>query len=598
MSRLHTLFLSLLVCAMISFSPAGLAKVDYQLTVDRAEHHTATVTARFEQVSGEYFDVSLPAWRTGKYQILNFANTVRNFEASSKKSPLRWEKIEKSTWRIHTEGRELASLTVKYQLYANQLGTRSRHIDSSHAYINASAYFMYNEGKRAEPVSVRLKVPKGWKSYSGMDSGRYRHSFTAPNYDILADSPIETGISQHFEFEEGGRDYELVIWGKGNYDAEKMRDDLKKLVATWPAIWDSVPYERYVFMVHATNNARGATEHKNSTVIQRKRWTFAERDDYIEFLGTASHEFIHTWNVKLYRPDNIAYYDYINPNYTRLLWLAEGSTSYFDDQLLLRAGLITPAEYFKILAKIIERNESTPGRDMQSVAASSFDNWIHKRGDFAVNNSVSIYSEGLIASWVLDHELLQRSQLQVSYRDVHRQLARDYALPKAFTEADVKNILATLSGSDFSNWWQQHIDRPFRADFDTLLNSAGLRRDYGNTAKQGFTGITVDRHKGLARVTQVERSTPGWDSGLTSDDLIVAIDGVRTDGGDFAKRTQAIAPGQKILVAFFRNDELQETTLQVGEKPKTKLKVVPVDNPSDAQKAFFKAWLGVELPSS
>ncbi len=100
---------------------------------------------------------------------------------------------------------------------------------------------------------------------------------------MLVDSPIETGINEHHQFSVEGRDYELVIWGKGNYDSAKMVADLKVLVQQSKHIWHDYPFKRYVFMVHATSGARGATEHLNSTIIQTSRFKFSQRKDTYVF---------------------------------------------------------------------------------------------------------------------------------------------------------------------------------------------------------------------------------------------------------------------------------------------------------------------------
>jgi predicted metalloprotease with PDZ domain len=174
-------------------------------------------------------------------------------------------------------------------------------------------------------------------------------SFTAPNWDVLTDSPIEAGPHQLRSFEADGRRYELVFWGRGNYDADKVAADLKKLVPQSQTIWRGYPFERYLFIIHATDGVGGATEHMNSTVIQLPRYRFKPDSGYLGFLATASHEFIHTWNVKAYRNAAMVPYDHQRENYTDLLWVEEGSTEYFTDHLLLRAGLMKPQQYSIIL---------------------------------------------------------------------------------------------------------------------------------------------------------------------------------------------------------------------------------------------------------
>lgn len=572
------------------------ADVQYKLDVIEPNHHLAQVNVALPRATGKFIDVKLPAWRTGRYEILDLANGIRFFNPTDKTgNALKWEKTEKSTWRVYLD--RATNVQLDYQVYANQLGTRSRHIDDTHAYIDASGYFMYAEQFRDEAVSVELTVPKGWASHSGMNSGEKPHSYIADDFDVLIDSPIETGVNSHHEFKFEGKEYEVVFWGKGNYDEKKTVDDIKKLVAQYGAIWPSVPFERYVFMVHATTNARGATEHLNSTIIQRKRFSFAPRDNYLAFLSTASHEFVHTWNVKAYRPAGLVPYDYVTPNYSELLWISEGSTSYFQDQLLLRAGIMKPKEFFKKLAKRIERHQHTPGRFSQTIAQASFDSWINMRGDHAKNFSTNIYSEGFLASWLLDLQILKDTNLKASYRDVHSELYEHYKIPHGFTKEDVLTSIENVAGKSYQSWWDKNVESTLMLDFDEMLNQVGLEATYPEKAKDiGFSGFTTKDVKGHATISSVEKGSPAWEAGLTTDDIIVALDGLRVVGGKVKTRMKDFKEGDQIRVDFFRNDALHAKVITLGKGKDKPLTVKVLDEPTDAQKANFEAWLGIALP--
>jgi len=299
---------SSLAAFLLSMAVPAEARVDYAIDLTSPEHHLGQVSIVFPATSGAYIDVKMPAWRPGRYTILDLANGVRRFAASDAQGhPLAWEKVDKSTWRIHLL--RPTPVHVGYELYANELGLRTRHIDDSHAYLDAAAVFMYADRYRADDVSVSLNVPGGWKSYSGMRSTGPQ-SFVAANWDVLIDSPIETGIEKAYQFNEGGRDYEVIFWGDGNYDTDQAVADIKKIVPQASSIWSSYPFQRYVFMIHATDGVGGATEHINSTVIQIPRWNFQPHGRYLDFLSTTAHEFIHTWNVKNYRAADMVPYKY------------------------------------------------------------------------------------------------------------------------------------------------------------------------------------------------------------------------------------------------------------------------------------------------
>lgn len=578
------------------FSASVFADVNYEIDLSQPEQHLAHVRVMFPETSGHSFTVNLPVWRTGKYQVLPLADGVHLFSAQdSKGNELPWKRTASGEWQVTLK--QPTRVTVTYQLYANELDQRVRHIDASHAFLDASGVFMYSPQFRAEPVEVQLKVPKTWQSYSGMASGHLAHSFIAPNYDVLIDSPIETGISTHRNFSADGKKYELVFWGEGNYNVDKIVKDLTALSRQTKAIWDDYPFERYVYMVHATSGASGATEHLNSTIIQLPRFSFRERRDYLRFISTASHEFIHTWNVKAYRPDGLVPYDYQHENMTELLWMAEGSTSYFQGQLLLRAGVMTPKEFLDDLAKRIEKNQLNPGRETQSVAEASAGQWASTGGDYAINHSVNIYSEGYLTSLALDFSLLEDSKLKHSYRDVHRRLYQNHRVPKGYTINDVQQILKDLSGKDYTPWWHANVNRPISLDYPDLLAQAGLVMSYGKDSKaEAFAGMTLSSKYGSLVLDQVLRNGPAWQAGIVAGDEVLAINGLKVTATGFNKRIKDFNAGDSIEVTLFSNDKIKQVTLKLGEQQSGMLMLKGNANATKQQKAFFKAWLGIEWP--
>lgn len=580
------------VLIIMSCSAYSWAQVNYQISITEPAHHLAQVRVELQVTEAKPLTLMLPAWRSGKYQILDLAKGVTGFSAvDAQGKAIRWQKTEKSSWTL--EPTTSGKVTVQYTVYANELGERTRHIDETHAYINSSAFLMFSNEQKSEAVSVQLNVPQGWRSFSGMAKGDNEHQFVAANYDVLADSPIETGINQHLTFSADGRDYDLVIWGEGNYNAAQMQKDLAKLVQQTEAIWQGYPYQRYLFIVHATDGARGATEHLNSTVIQRDRFTFGKREDYLAFLSTASHELVHTWNVKAYRPAELVPYDYLNPNYSKLLWISEGSTSYFQNQLLLRAGLMTKEEFYADLAKRLDKFVHTPGRLVQSVSESSFDSWISLGGDHGTNFGVNIYSEGYIASWLMDELILKQSGRKASYRELHNQLYQRFGKTTAFTAKDVITIASELTGEDQNPWWQQQIEKPLNFDIEKLLESFGLQWQQ-DKKREIFAGVAAENKAGFALVKKVERDSPAWKAGFTSEDLIVGVNGLQLKA-DLAERLKDFKAGDKVQISYFRQGRLQHQPLVLADQAKGAGKVVPAAKPSRQQKAMHQAWLGVDL---
>jgi predicted metalloprotease with PDZ domain len=594
---------ALLASALTLLAGAAHAGVDYQLRITNAAQHLAEVRATFPAAAGNTLDVRMPNWRTGRYQILNLANGVRQFKAVNEKGEvLPVEKTDKGTWRVHIRPND--KVTVSYELYANVLGERTRHIDDTHAYLDASGVFVYADPYRQQPVAVKLDVPAGWQSRSGMDNGSCgANCFVAPNYDVLIDSPIETGIHEFYTSQVDGKQIDVAIWGRGNYDSKKMVQDLDKIVAQTAKLYaGQYPFQhRYLFIVHATDGVGGATEHINSTVIQIPRWRFHAHKDYLGFLNTAAHEFFHTWNVKAYRPKEMVPYDYQHENYNPLLWVAEGNTSYFEELITLRAGLQKRDEFLDSFAKAIDDYRHTPGRFQQSASESSFDEWIAVGGDRARNASVNIYSKGELLGLAMDLELRRQTGGAKGLETVHRVLYEQHSVAQGGYDADsIKTALKQVSGQDWSGWWSQYVDGTAEIPFESLLKNVGLQyvvdvpKD-ADDKQEWWAGWRVREGSDPAVVTEVERDSPAWKAGVVAGDVLVAVNGLRVTAKDLSDK-MLLAQAGPMKVHLFRRDELREVELNPVRQPKGKAKIKALDKPTADEKALNAAWLGVAWP--
>lgn len=577
------------------------ADVKYQVRISNAAQHLAEVSVEFPAVNGKSLDVQMPVWRTGRYEVLNFPKNVRLFSATNGKGQkLAFRKTDKGTWRVSTNAGD--TVKVSYELYANALGERTLHIDDTHAYLDASGVLMYAAPFRQQPVSVKVDAPSTWVSRSGMDKGNCDHCFVAPNYDILIDSPIETGEHQFQSFEVEGRSIELVVWGKGNFEVPKMVADLKKIVVEARKLFGEYPFKkRYLFIVHATDGAGGATEHINSTVIQKPRWTFATRKDYQGFTGTAAHEFIHTWNVKAYRSKEMVPYQFQSENYSNLLWIAEGHTSYFEELLSLRAGLKTRDEFLDELAKSLLAYAHQPGRLQQSAAESSFESWINEGGERAKNASVNIYTKGSLLGMAMDIKIRQETKGAKGLEHVHQYLYKHHTLAQGgYSDADVRKGLFAVTGNDWSTWWANYVEGVAEVPVAELLAQVGLfytveaGKD-DDQKEEWFTGWKYKDGSDFATVSEVERDSPAWNAGVVSGDTLIAANGIRLASKNMNDRLWTLqATPIKLLV--FRRDELKELNFTPTRQTKGKAKVKALEKATDQQKDLNAKWLGVAWP--
>lgn len=572
--------------------------IKYQLNVTDAKHHLANVSITFPNVGSKTLAVKLPLWRSGRYEILNLSKNINQFSAhDASGQALTWHKTDKNSWQLFLQ--QPGDVTINYQVYANTLKYRVAHIDETHAYLDASGVFMFAPALRQQPLTVSLTVPEPWQSRSGMDQVA-AHTFQADNYDQLVDSPIESGVHEFLAFKLDGIDYEIIIWGDGNHDINDLEKQISLMHAEVKKIWQTFPYERYVFMYHAGDGLRGATEHVNSTIIQQARFNFKPRKSYLKVLATTAHELVHTWNVKAYRPAGIAPYDYSQENYSDLFWMAEGITSYYDDLLLLRAGIYQPKDYFEVLAKSIHNHLNKPGRKVESLAQTSFDTWLKDDAQQTHNASTSIYLEGQLMAWRLDQEIRHLTDSQFGMDELQLRLYQQHRnIDRGYSKSDVLKLLKDITDTDMSAFWDDYIEGTTGIDFDQLLSFYGLQRTAKNTddenpATDAWIGAAFNFDHQNVQIKTVDSDSPAWQAGLNAGDQLLAIDGIQVTADDIEKRIQQLNLDQSHTIHYFSAGRLTDTQLTAITDPNPEFKIEPVEKPSKKQKANYKAWTGLD----
>lgn len=574
-------------------------RIEYTVGLASPSTQMLEISLRVASLGQETLCVALPVWRPGKYVVLDPAGTLREATAVDEQGrPLPLRKLAKSRWQLCTLGAQ--EVTVRYRIYANSLHDRTRHVDDTHAFLSGSSVFLYVEGRRAHPLRVRFEAPASWRITSGLQSDPLDpRALLAPDYDVLVDSPIEIGEHQLWEFEACGVPHQIAIWGEVDADIPKLQTDLKAIVETQMAIFGSLPYQRYVFLIHVGEDASGGTEHLNSTIMQTSAAALEEAGRYDDFLSLASHEFFHTWNVKQLRPAGISPYDYLGENYTRLLWVSEGTTTYYQRLVLARAGLIAPSNFLSSLSGSINSYRARPGRLVQSLEESSFDAWIkfNRSTPDDVNSTVSFYRKGALVNLLLDLRLRRSSGDALNLDVVMRQLYERFPLGgSGFTSADLQQLLEELSGDSFEDFFDRYVRGVDPLDFDTELAHVGLElvfkaRDGSNQPDpplRADLGLRLDGN----RIKTVIADGPAWQAGLMVGDELVALAGRRVSDGSLSEHLEERAPGELLRVSFFRRNQLRELELRIGGVPDGKWQLRRRPDASEGQKQAYAAWIG------
>jgi predicted metalloprotease with PDZ domain len=604
--------------------PNALPATRYRIVPRDPHAHLFEVSCIVERPDAAGQRFRLPSWIPGSYLIREFARHFVAVRAECDGAPIAIAKVAKDAWQASPcDG----PLVVTADVYAYDLSVRTAYLDGTRAYFNGPSVFMCPQGRERARCVVDIAPPPAtsdWRvatTLPRVDATPWGFgTYAAADYDTLIDHPVEIANFAHVEFEAGGATHDIVVSGRHETDLERLAADLRKVCAWQIDLFGGMagsraPFERYLFLIAAVGDGYGGLEHRDSTslVISRselpRAGTTAVDDDYRGFLGLASHEYFHSWNIKRIKPEAFTPYDLTRENYTRQLWAFEGITSYYDDLALVRSGVIDAKSYLELLGRTITNVLRTPGRQRQSVADSSFDAWIkyYRQDENSPNAVVSYYAKGALVALALD--LVLRTRSAASLDDLMRELWRRYgATGRGVPEDGIERLASELAGSDLGEFFARYVEGVEDAPLEPLLAGFGVAlklraaesaRDRGGSAgkagaepRERCTMGVKAAGGGEAKLQFVFAGGPAARAGLAAGDVIVAIDGLRTSADALDALLARRRPGDRVIVHAFRRDELMTFEVALDAAPLDTAYLTLVDDAAEAVLERRRTWLG------
>ncbi|MGH8666774.1 MAG: M61 family metallopeptidase [Burkholderiales bacterium] len=598
--------------------------IHYRIRPSHPEAHLFEVelTLRQPDPGGQRF--SLPAWIPGSYMIREFARHIVRIQARCGRRPVELEKLDKHTWRAEPCA---GSLVVRYQVYAWDFSVRGAHLDTTHGFFNGTSVFLRVEGQADHACRIEIEAPRGaayrrWRIATAMTpAGAQAHGFgaySAADYDELIDHPVEMGEFSLLGFRAHDIPHEVAITGRHDADTDRLARDLERLTEHHIDFFGRpAPMRRYVFLVTAVGEGYGGLEHRASTALVCSRHDLpladgseAQEERYRTFLGLASHEYFHTWNVKRIKPAAFTPYDLSTENYTRLLWAFEGITSYYDDLALVHTRLMTREQYLRALARTMTAVQRGSGRLKQSLADSSFDAWIkfYRQDENAPNAIVSYYAKGSLVALALDLTVRKATGGRRSLDDVMRVLWREYGRTGRGVDEDaIERLAERVTGVRLNRFFDRAVRGTEDLPWEPLLRAFGVRltvsaaqsnADRGGgkppakAQERSVLGVRIDTAGGEVKLTQVFDDGAAQAAELSAGDILIALDGLRITPSNWEQVVARYRPGAVVRASAFRRDELIERRVRLHAAPRDTCFLSIDERASRAQRQLLDGWLG------
>jgi predicted metalloprotease with PDZ domain len=591
--------------------------IHYSIIASDLAAHLFEVTLTVAQPDPAGQELCLPAWIPGSYMIREFARNIVQIRADCNGKKVALKKSDKHSWHAAPV---TGALVVRYEIYAWDLSVRAAHLDQTHGFFNGSSVFLAARGHEAAAHVVDIVKPadpacKAWRVATALPELKAKRygfgTYIAASYDELIDHPVEYGAFALATFTAHGVPHDIVITGQvPNLDMARLQADLKKICEAQIALFEPrskcAPMERYLFMTLAVGDGYGGLEHRASTALICARADLPvkgrseQSDGYRTFLGLCSHEYFHTWNVKRIKPAAFAPYALAAETHTPLLWLFEGFTSYYDDLMLVRSGVIDEPAYFKLLGKTINSVLRGSGRSKQSVAESSFDAWTkyYRQDENAPNAIVSYYTKGSLVALTLDLTIRAETAGKKSLDDVMRALwqrfGRDFYKSnggRGVTEQEVDALFDEVSGLSL----RRLLDRAVRGTTDLPLKEVlapfGVAFAPAPVVTTAGLGVRTTRDGNDCKLANVYEKGVAHKAGLSAGDVLIALDGLRIQAANLNDLLNRYRAGDTVTLHAFRRDELMTFSAKLALDDAPQVTLTTREKPPALRKAR-NAWLG------
>lgn len=577
--------------------------IHYCVNFARYHEHLVDITLTFTAGNAAP-QLWLPAWIPGSYLMREFARhiTAVHYQITDKSNDsnnkedksYRAQKIDKHTWQL-PDVHAGQSVTVNYEVYCYDLSVRTAYVDQQRLYGNFTSLALAVAGQEQSSIQVSLLVPAAFladKNESdvmlacGLDAThlhsvneygdeQYGYCLQADSYEQLIDHPFEIAVQDRFDFiirdsEHQTLSHRFFLSGKHSANLGRLQQDVTKICQTYLNWLGDAPFSDYTFMTYASGNDYGGLEHINSTSLITPRRDLPSIDEpelasasYQRFLGLCSHEYFHAWWVKTVRPDVMLTVDLRREAFTPLLWVFEGFTSYIDDFMLQASGVVDKASYLTLLADQISRYYQTHGRAHQSVAESSFDAWIklYRNDENTGNAGISYYNKGALVALCLDLTLLEKSAGRYRLFDVvkafYSQAKQNHNQRIGISSADMGAVIGQFMPiAEWEVFERRYVNGVDELPLEILLSNNGIvmhADTKDNVHKQVPWGMRCSDTPAGLLVNRVQRDSIAAKAGISANDVIIALDGIKADN----KQLATVRSAQRAIDChFFRRDEL------------------------------------------
>lgn len=331
---------------------------------------------------------------------------------------------------------------------------------------------------------------------SGSDGTSITHTYIAPRYFDIMDNPMMYGKLDIQEFMVGDIKIVLSVYSPNKlHTAASLKETVFKMMEAQKAYLgdvNSTPrYDIFLYLAENKENAPkgfGALEHHKSTTVVLPEASSKEMLAK-SMIDVVAHEFFHIVTPLSVHSEDIQYFDYYKPTFSKHLWMYEGVTEYFAQHFQIHQGLISNEEFYaELMSKIATSNFFDDTMSFTLMSQNIMDEPYDK-------NYINVYSKGALIGMCIDILLREESNGQRSMLSLMKELSNKYGVNKPFKNDELIAEITKMTYPSVGNFLKEHVEGTTPIDYKEFFKKVGLKIEEAQVETnfiQGGNGFIFD----------------------------------------------------------------------------------------------------------
>jgi predicted metalloprotease with PDZ domain len=563
----------------------------------------------------------LPKVVQGTYAVSDFGKYVDSFKAIDYDgNTLPVNKIDTNSWTISN-----ASKLDKIEYYVNDtfdievtggiggetpFSPSGTNIESENYVLNLHGFIGYFDSLKNSQYKLDVTASATFERSSALqnvgtasseDGSVITTSYFAPRYFDITDNPMMYGVLDVEEFQVGDIKIVLSVYSPNKvHTAKKIKETMYKMMQAQKVYLGDVNstarYDIFLYLAGQDKTSPkgfGALEHHTSTVVVMPE-AMPEAALAESMVDVVSHEFFHIVTPLSVHSEDVHYFDYNNPTFSKHLWMYEGVTEYFASLFQVDQELVSEDEFY---AKMMGKIQTAASLDDTMSFTVMSENVLDKPYS---DNYYNVYQKGALIGMCIDILLREESNGDRGILSLMKELSIKYGKNKPFEDDKLIEEITVMTYPSIGAFLNTHVIGTTPINYNDFFEKVGLaviesKIETNYIQNAGALIVAADRDKGTIYFNDLITQNSFWNGqGVQPNDVIKEIEGTAVtlqNANQVFGQMFSWQPGKEIEVKLGRNGEevIIKATLKqsytVGEKLQAK------EDASDKQKALLNVWL-------